>query len=333
MNITVIMPFDEASRSKLEAAAPGADITYAYDKTIPYMEYQAFDAARYGDALRNADAVIGQPPTALLPEMKRLRLLQLSMAGTEPYSRPGVLSEDIALCNSSGAYGKAISEHMLACTLMLQKKLHLYRDNMHRHAWQDMGFVTSLSDMTVLCVGLGDIGVRFAALCKAMGAYVIGVRRSGTDKPDFVDEVYLQQDMDALLQKADVVALSLPNTPQTAGLFSAERIALMKDGALLLNVGRGNAVDSNALCGALHSGKLSGASIDVTDPEPLPAGHPLWDCENLLITPHISGFFHLRATYDNIVDIAIENILRLNKGEPLLNVVDRSTGYRVTQKY
>ncbi|MDD3919966.1 MAG: D-2-hydroxyacid dehydrogenase [Eubacteriales bacterium] len=333
MNLTVITPFDDISREKLEKVASGVRITYAFDQTLPHTQPQAFNAALYQEALLAADMVIGQPPVDMLTCMPRLRLLQLTMAGTEPYSRPGVLSPNVALCNASGAFGKAISEHMLACTLMLIKKLHLYRDNMQQHAWRDMGQVTSLSDMTVLCVGLGDIGSRYAALCKAMGAKVIGVRRSGTDKPGYVDEVYLQSSLDELLPQADVVALSLPNTPQTAGLFSADRIARMKPGALLLNVGRGNAVDTNALYEALQSGKLSGAALDVTDPEPLPEAHPLWDCENAIVTPHISGFFHLRATYDTIVDMAVENVRRFLHDEPYLNAVDRKTGYRVTHHY
>ncbi|MBR5869243.1 MAG: D-2-hydroxyacid dehydrogenase, partial [Clostridia bacterium] len=124
-----------------------------------------------------------------------------------------------------------------------------------------------------------------------------------------------------------------PGNPETAGLFSAERIARMKQGSLLLNVGRGSAIDSLALYNALTSGHLAGAAVDVTDPEPLPADHPLWQAENCLITPHISGFYHLRKTYDNIVDIAIENIRRYKAGETLLTEVDLDTGYRVTQNY
>ena len=163
---------------------------------------------------------------------------------------------------------------------------------------------------------------------KALGAYVIGVRRSDTRRPDYVDELYLSDALDDLLPRADVVAMALPNTPATNKMIDARRLALMKQGAYLINVGRGNAVDSDALCDAVESGRLGGAALDVTDPEPLPAGHRMWGVENILITPHISGFFHMRETYDNMVELMIENVRRYAAGEELINRVDRETGYR-----
>ena len=333
MKITVITNFDEISREKLVKTAPEADIVWAFDQNSSYLVREPLDLPKYKDDLVTSDVVIGAPPVSLLPEMKKLKLLSLSMAGTEPYSLPGVLSKDVALCNSTGAFGKAISEHMLASIMMLIKKLHLYRDDMPSGLWADRGSVRSLSDMTVLCVGLGDIGCAFAKLCKRMGAKVIGVRRHGTTKPDYVDEVVLSDKLDEVLPLADVVALSVPGNKETAGLFSKERLARMKKDSYILNVGRGSAIDSTALFDALESGHLAGAAIDVTDPEPLPADHVLWQAKNCLITPHVSGFYHLRETYDRIVDIACENLRRFMNDEPLLTPVDRNTGYRVTQKY
>ena len=123
-------------------------------------------------------------------------------------------------------------------------------------------------------------------------------------------------------------AITLPGTTATKGMFDAERMAKMKDGAILLNVGRGMIVDTDALCAALENGKLAGAGVDVTDPEPLPADHPLWKMENAVITPHISGGYHLQETHDRIVCIMAENLKRFLAGESLRNVVDFSTGYR-----
>ena len=165
-------------------------------------------------------------------------------------------------------------------------------------------------------------------IAKALGAKVIGVRRTGTDKPDFVDELIHTDKLDEYLPQADCVAITLPGTTATKGMFDAERMAKMKDGAILLNVGRGMIVDTDALCAALKSGKLAGAGVDVTDPEPLPADHPLWKMENAVITPHISGGYHLQETHDRIVRIMAENLKRFLAGEPLRNVVDLSTGYR-----
>ena len=240
----------------------------------------------------------------------------------------GCLPKEATLTNATGAYGLAISEYMLAVWMELIKKLHAYRDVQCTNTWKDLGPVTSVWNSTVLVLGLGDIGGEFAKRAKALGARVIGVRRKGTDKPDFVDELILTEKLDEYLPLADCVAITLPGTKETKGMFNAERIAKMKDGAVLLNVGRGMIVDSDALFDALESGKLSGAAVDVTDPEPLPAEHPLWQQENAVITPHVSGGFHLPETHDRIIRIMAENLSAFCAGKPLRNVVDFETGYR-----
>ena len=238
------------------------------------------------------------------------------------------LPEETVLTNATGAYGLAISEYMVAVWLELLKKLHLYRDVQRTGKWCDLGQVRSAWNSTVLVLGLGDIGGEFAKRAKALGARVIGVRRTGTDKPDFVDELIHTDKLDEYLPQADCVAITLPGTTATKGMFDAERMAKMKDGAILLNVGRGMIVDTDALCAALENGKLAGAGVDVTDPEPLPTDHPLWKMENAVITPHISGGYHLQETHDRIVRIMAENLKRFLAGEPLRNVIDFSTGYR-----
>ena len=136
-----------------------------------------------------------------------------------------------------------------------------------------------------------------------------------------------QSELDAELPQADLVALSLPGTPETLHLFNTERLALCKPGAILLNVGRGTAVDGEALAAAVHSGQLSGAGLDVTDPEPLPPEHPLWAEPNVIITPHVTGGFSLPKTLDNIVDIFAHNLKRYAAGQPLDNQMDRRTQY------
>lgn len=310
--ISVIVPFEDEYKNQLQSVAPDCVITYGADK----------------EALKVAHIVLGNPPVDMLGQMNNLEWVQLAMAGTEPYSRPGVLRECVKLTNATGAFGLAISEHMTAAVLMLYKKLHLYRDNQHQAKWIDRGSVKQIEGSVVLVVGLGDIGGNFAKRMKALGCYTIGIRRLGTDKPDYVDELYLFDKLDEMLPRADIVALSLPNTPQTAGLFSAKRIALMKDDSVIVNVGRGKAIDTDALCDALESGKLFATALDVTDPEPLPSSHRLWKIENAFITPHISGFFHLRKTYENIVGICIENTRRYLSGDELINIIDFETGYR-----
>ena len=160
-----------------------------------------------------------------------------------------------------------------------------------------------------------------------MGAYDIGIKRTPAPRPDFVDELYTLDKLDECLSRADIVFLSLPETPATRGLFGADRLARMKEGAILLNAGRGSAVDTGALCDAVESGRLGGAGLDVTDPEPLPEGHRAWSVRDILITPHVSGGYHLPYTHDRIVEICGENLRRFRAGEPLLHRVDRKEGY------
>ena len=275
-----------------------------------------------------ADVILGNVPESTLTGSPKLLWLQTNSAGVEGYLRPGVLAENTLLTNATGAYGLAISEHMLGMLLELFKKLELYRDAQKDGKWQSLGAVKAVYGSTVLVLGMGDIGGEFGKRCKALGAKVIGVRRSNRQKPEYADEVHLLEDLDQLLPQADVVAVTLPGTEATRGLINRERLAKMKEGAVLLNVGRGYIVDTDALCDALESGHLSGAGVDVTDPEPLPAEHKLWRIPTAVVTPHISGYYHLRETHERIVKIFVENLEHFRKGELLRNQVDFSTGYR-----
>ena len=315
MKVLVLTGVDEAQKKQLEAQAPSAEFVYATRET----------AAGY---LEGCDVIIGNPPAGRLKDIPSLKLLQLESAGTGDYALPGVLPEGAVLTNATGAYGLAISEHMLGMLLELYKKLHLYRDRQRESVWGDEGMVKAVYGSVALIVGLGDIGGEFARRIHALGGYTIGVRRQNTDKPDYLDELYRQDQLDELLPRADIVALSVPATPQTRHIIDAARVARMKEGAVLLNVGRGNAVDTDALCDALESGRLWGAGLDVTDPEPLPASHRLWRIPNCVITPHVSGGRHLAATFDKILDISCRNLKAFVAGEPLTNVVDFATGYR-----
>jgi phosphoglycerate dehydrogenase-like enzyme len=181
----------------------------------------------------------------------------------------------------------------------------------------------------VLVVGLGDIGSEYARRRKALGAYVIGVRRTARPKSEDVDEVYLTDRLDDLLPRADIVALILPGIRETEGIISRERLGRMKRGALIVNAGRGSAIDTEALCDALESGQIGGAGLDVTAPEPLPEGHRLWKLEGAVITPHVAGGRNMPETAQHIMRLNLENAARFVKGERLRSLVDIKTGYRV----
>lgn len=325
----VTIPTGERHRNLLQQAAPGWEFRFRGTDTLVCAPQEALPGQPVTqEDVDWAQVILGNVPAAMLHGSPALEWLQTNSAGVEAYIQPGVLAGDTLLTNATGAYGLAIAEHMLGMLLELFKKLELYRDAQKSGAWQSQGAVKAVYGSTVLVLGMGDIGGEFAARCKALGAKVIGVRRSPRPCPEYADEVHLLEDLDSLLPQADVVAVTLPGTGATRGLMSRERLAKMKEGAVLLNVGRGFIVDTEALCDALERGHLSGAGVDVTDPEPLPPTHRLWNIPTAVVTPHISGFYHLRETHERIVGIFLENLRRFQAGEPLRNLVDFATGYR-----
>ena len=313
INILVTLPANEAQRALIESSCAEGRFRY-----IPRDELTAAD-------VECAEVIIGNIPLKLVPECRKLRLLHLNMAGADGY--PELMPEGAVLTNSSGAYGLAISEHMLGMLLAIRKKLYLYHENQMNALWRDEGGVKSIEDSVVLSVGMGDIGGEFARKCKALGAYTMGIRRTLREKPDYLDELHTLDELDGLLPRADVVALSLPTSADSVGLMDERRLRLMKPGAVLINVGRGKAIVTDDLIKVCKEGRIH-AALDVTDPEPLPPEHPLWSTPNVHVTPHISGFFHLPQTLERIVRIGAENLRRYVNGEELLNVVSAETGYR-----
>ena len=315
-NILVAAPVTQTHQTMLASAAPEAQIVYASKAEVTAEQVQ------------KADVIFGNVPPALIANAERLRLLQLYTAGTDGYL--SVLPSGCKLTNTTGAFGLAISEHLLAMLLMLIKRLHQYRDNQLRREWLDRGTVTSIEGATVVVLGLGDIGGAFARKCKALGAYTIGVRRTDANKPDYLDELVLSDALDTVLPRAEILAMALPSMPETTRILNRARIGLLPGGAVVLNIGRGSAIDQEALADAIESRGLR-AGLDVTDPEPLPPDNRLWSLENCIITPHVSGFFHLKATHDNMVKIACENIVRLREGRELINLVNPETGYKLNK--
>ncbi len=313
--ILVVLPVEERHRKMFQKAAPQAEFIWC----------PAADVTR--EQVREANIIIGNVPREFLKDSPNLRWIQLNNAGTEGFCEPGVLPEGTLLTNATGAYGMAISEHMIAMLFMLQKHLSVYYLQQREHRWEKQEPMAVTEGSTLLVLGLGDIGGSFARKMKAMGAYVIGVRRTVREKPEYVDELYTMDSLHQLLPRADVVALSLPGYAATRGVIGAAELELMRKNAVLLNVGRGTAVDTDALSEALYAGKIAGAGLDVTDPEPLPADHPLWDAPGALITPHVSGGYALKPTLEKILALSAGNLERYERGEKLENLIDRETGY------
>ncbi len=327
MKVLVTIPVEQEHREYLEKI--GKKIGEKTGKTLEFYYVPRGGATK--EQVLQADIILGNVPPEFLKDAKHLKFLQLDSAGAVEYASDKVIPEGAKLANATGAYGLAISEYMLGCVLMLRKKLNLYQDNMKRHEWKDEGMVLSIADTVTLVVGLGDIGGQFARKMSDLGSRVIGVRRNQSKCPDYLDELHLTEELDELLPRADIVACSLPGTAETEGMFHLERLKKMKKGAILLNVGRGSLIPSEALLEVLESGHLGGAAIDVAEIEPLPASSPLWDAPNLLITPHVSGNYHMKQILDTAVKIAGENLSAFLEGKELKNEVDFSTGYRKFQ--
>lgn len=313
-HIFVTASFSEEQKNSLRTAAPLCDVAFLSPSELE-------------ERIGEADMIVGNPPVSLLRRAGRLRLLQLESSGANQYAAPGVLPAGAQLACATGSYGPGIAEYLIAYAMSLFLRLPAYRDNQREGLWRDEGAVRSVKGSLALSVGMGDIGGEFARRFHALGGEVIGVCRTARKKPAFVRDLCTFHELDSLLPQADAVVLSLPETPQTIGLMDARRLGLMKPGAILLNAGRGSAVVTDDLLAALRSGRLGGAALDVTDPEPLPADHPLWREPNCIITPHISGGRHFAGTGDRIFAICLENVRRFASGGAPVNLVDTVTGY------
>lgn len=311
--VLVTLPVSDAQREAFVSLVEGAGGKVAF-----ILEPRVTD-----DDVSDVTVILGNVPARTLHASDSLAWLQTSSAGYEHYLGKGTLAPATVLTNATGAYGQAVSEHMLASLLCLMKKLHLYRDNQRDAQWADEGPVTSLVGATVLVMGAGDIGTAFARLAFALGAHVWGVRRRAAECHEPFERMLTLSEVHTALPQVDVVASVLPSSPETRFMANAEFLAAMRRGSYFVNAGRGDLVDSQALVEALESGQLAGAALDVTKPEPLPANHPLWKQENALITPHVAGFWHLQATRDNVVGIALRNLEAYLTGAPLHNVVTR----------
>ena len=315
MKILIALDLTAEERQRFLDAAPNCELEFVGTGKVTL------------ENARDAEAIFGNPPRDLLPRLTHLRFLQLFSAGCEGYDAVIRQMPGARLFNASGAYGLALAEYMLAGLFMLMKKLHLYRDRQPSARWERIGQARTIDGARILALGLGDVGTMFAARAKALGAHVIGMKRTPAARPDCVDELYTIDALDAILPTVDAVCMSLPDTPGTRGILSAARIASMKPGAYVVNAGRGSAIDQDALAAALNDGCLGGAVLDVTVPEPLPAGHPLWTAANCVVTPHIAGGLGLPQTREKAMAILVGNLHALATGGPLTHEVDLDAGY------
>lgn len=275
------------------------------------------------------EIIYGMPPRGDIKDFRSLKWFCGSFAGVDAYLDDGLYPDPaVMLSNSSGAYGVTIAEHLIMVTLMLLRHEVDYCTQAAAHRWGGTRPMRSIMGSTITVLGTGDIGTQFARRTKAMGAASIrGVRRTKKAADPAFDRVYTVEELDTLLPDTDILVLAMPATPDTEGLLSAARIALLPKTALVINVGRGSAIDQTALVDALNGERLAGAALDVFVTEPVPADDPVWTAKNLLLTPHIAGQMSLGYTRDKNVELFCDDLRRYAAGEKPQRLVDRRTGY------
>ena len=298
------------------AAKAGGSLLFAGSEDDIPSDWQDCDII-YGFGVKNAKT------------NKNLKWFAAPSAGVDFLLKPGFFAnEDCLVTNSSGAYGVTIAEHIIAVTLMMMRKLDYSYSESLKGNWTSPRPQKSLKDCRILVLGTGDIGCCFARRAKAFEPESItGVSRSGNCSDPAFDSVKKVTELDSLLPSADLLVMSLPDTPETRDILNRDRIALLPEGAYVVNVGRGSAIDEDALCDSLNSGKLGGAALDVFKTEPLPSDSKLWNTKNLLITPHVAGNLTLEHTLSVNVDMFCKNLINYAEGLPLDNLIDKTKGY------
>lgn len=277
--------------------------------------------------INEADVLVvsGMWHNGLIELGKKLRFIQSIGSGTDQFDKPALTARGIRLASAAGVNARAVSEHAMSLILAMARRLPEARDNQARQFWRGMiGDLTQREDeltgKTLLIIGLGRIGGRLAQLAKAFDMNVVGFRRDPAAGGGAADSVHTLAELHRFLPRADFVALTCPLVPETRGVIDAKALGLMQRSTFLVNVGRGPCVVESALIEALQTGRIAGAALDCTDPEPPEESSPLWSMPNVFITPHTGG--ETRKYEANVIEILMENLERLWRGETaLLNQV------------
>lgn len=318
MRLVLCYPVEAPHLRRIAEAAPWAEVVDAGQERIAQELFTADLFCGHCKVPVDWDGVVRQG---------RLQWIQSSAAGMDHCLVPSVIASDITVTSASGVLADQVAEHTIALLTCWLRSLPVYLQ-----AQQKQEFIRrptrDLHHRTVGIVGFGGVGRRLSYLLSPFKTRILAVDLYPTDKPEHVAALWPAEQLDQLLAESDIVVLCLPLNAATKGLFDARMLAKLKPGALLANMARGPLVVTDALVAALESGHLAGAVMDVTDPEPLPPGHPLWKVPNVLITPHVGG--QAASRIDDMTDLLCENLRRWKTGEPLINLLtDKELGFPV----
>lgn len=315
----VAWTFTPEQLAGLQAVAPGVEVI------------GVSSAEEAADAVAGAEVLIGFCDQAILERADELQWVQVYSAGVDRcVGNAGLAAGDKLLTNGQRIASPALADHAIAMMMALVRGLDLYHANQLQGRWQrDVGLANEnfmeLEGRTMLVVGLGGIGSQVARRAHGLGMRVIATRGSRREGPPWVDYVGLSDETVELARQADVVVDTAPLTDETRGQFNAAFFEAMKPGAYFISVGRGASTVTDDLVAALNEGRIAGAGLDVTDPEPLPEGHPLWNAPRVLISPHTAG--RSDRGRERLFRLVQENLRRYVAGEALLSVVDIERGY------
>lgn len=322
---------DAQSTKKIVVLGMSADRLAELRSAVPRATIVPADApADVRRELRDADALIGNVTQEMLRDAPKLRWVQVGSAGVETVLFPELVKSDITLTNCKIIQGPEISDHAFALLLALTRRLNELIPLKAKKAWPQREFQSDrrpieLNGRTALIIGLGGIGMQIAQRAWAFGMNVMAVDPRDMPMTRFVDRVVPPDRLKELLPQADVVFMAAPDTEESRQMIGAAEFSRMKRDSFFIAVSRGKTYDGAALAKALDEKRLAGAGLDVTDPEPLPPDSPLWQFDNVVITPHIAGQsdrFPARQ-----MTVFKENARRFSEGLPLINVVDKAKGY------
>ncbi len=332
MKLVIHPPVDQPRLTHIAATAQG-----------PVVNAQS-EVAATGE-MADADAFFGKLTPPLLAPARQLRWVQSPTASLEHYLFPELVAHPCVLTNMRGLYSDVIADHVFAYILCFARNLHRYLRQQSTSHWEPIGgeharatfaagpgIVSAidrahlhLSDCTLGIVGLGSIGSEIARRGVAFGMRVIAVDPVLRPVPDGVGALWHMDRLSDLLATSDFVVIAAPHTPETEGMFGSDQFQQMKSSAYFVNIGRGVIVQLSALTSAIEGRQIAGAALDVFEVEPLPGDHPLWQMENVIITPHVAASSVRIA--DRHLAVLLENIARFQQNQPLKNVVDKEKWY------
>lgn len=282
-------------------------------------------STKEADQYLNDATIIYGGGTYLIKNAPKLKWFHSASAGVNNYVP--IIKEETLLTNSAGAFGLSIAEHIIMVTLMMLRRMPEYQRYTANRQWHKGLSQESIYGQRITVVGTGDIGSKFAERVSSFHpACINGVSRTGREKP-FFTATYPIDKLDELLPDTDLLVSCVPQTPETINYLNRERIALLPQGARIVNVGRGSAIDEEAIIEALNSGRLAGAALDVFRKEPLPEDSPLYDVPNLIITPHVSGNLTIDYTKETNFNMFLTNLKHYINGEQMEHVVNKKLGY------